>query len=93
MTITILEETEPGAEVGGRDWALHNTPISETGGKALGELECRSNPQRGATSAARANSSAAAKPPVRCQYVGWARTRTAACAHCGSVQENSREES
>ena len=35
------EETEPGEDqVAGRDWALHNAPISETGGKALGELEC-----------------------------------------------------
>ena len=44
------EETEPGEDqVAGRDWALHNTPISETGGKALGELERCSNPQCGAT--------------------------------------------
>ena len=35
-------------EVAGRDWALHNAPISETGGKALGELKCCSNPRRGA---------------------------------------------
>ena len=39
-------------QVAGRDWALHNAPISETGGKALGELEDCSNPQRGATSTA-----------------------------------------
>ena len=44
------EETDPEEDrVAGRDWALHNTPISETGGKALGELECCSNPRRGAT--------------------------------------------
>ena len=43
------EETDPGeGQVAGRDWALHNAPISETDGKALGELECCSNPRRGA---------------------------------------------
>ena len=39
------EEPDPEEDrVAGRDWALHNTPSGETGGKALGELEDCSNP-------------------------------------------------
>jgi hypothetical protein len=42
------EETASGEDqVAGRDWALHNTPTSESGGKAHGEWECCTRPRRG----------------------------------------------